>query len=69
MIEKTIETVDDERVILTVTVLDGERIRSRRQYHLAKLAHQSAEEVCKAACPEAFADSFLEESEARTEGQ
>ncbi len=69
MIEKTIETLDDEHVILTVTVLDGERIRSRRQYHLAKLAHQSAEEVCRAACPEAFTDSFIEESVARTGGQ
>ena len=69
MIEKTIETVDDEHVILTVTVLDGERIRSRRQYHLSKLEHQSAEEVCRAACPEAFTDSFIEESVARTGGQ
>jgi hypothetical protein len=55
MIEKTIEVLDDEHVLLTVTVMDGERIRSRRQYHLAKFAHQSAEEVCREACPEAFA--------------
>lgn len=55
MIEKTIEVLDDEHVLLTVTVMDGERIRSRRQYHLAKFAHQSAEEVCRQACPEAFA--------------
>ena len=34
MIEKTIEVLDDEHVLLTVTVMDGERIRSRRQYHL-----------------------------------
>ena len=69
MIEKTIDLVDDEHVLLTVTVVEGERIRSRRQYHLAKLAHQSAEEVCRAACPEAFTDSFLEESVARAGGQ
>ncbi len=55
MIEKTIEVLDDEHVLLTVTVMDGQRIRSRRQYHLAKFAHQSAEEVCREACPEAFA--------------
>jgi hypothetical protein len=55
MIEKTIEVLDDEHVLLTVTVMDGERIRSRRQYHLAKFPHQSAEEVCRQACPEAFA--------------
>ena len=55
MIEKTIEVLGDEHVLLTVTVMDGERIRSRRQYHLAKFAHQSAEEVCRQACPEAFA--------------
>jgi hypothetical protein len=55
MIEKTIEVLDDEHVLLTVTVMDGERIRSRRQYHLAKFPHQSAEEVCHQACPEAFA--------------
>ncbi len=55
MIEKTIEVLDDEHVLLTVTVMDGERIRSRRQYHLAKFAHQSTEEVCRQACPEAFA--------------
>ena len=54
MIEKTIEVLDDEHVLLTATVMDGERIRSRRQYHLAKFAHQSAEEVCRQACPEAF---------------
>ena len=55
MIEKTIELIDDEHVLFTVTVVDGERIRSRREYHLAKFAHQDAEEVCRHACPEAFA--------------
>jgi hypothetical protein len=55
MIEKTIELIDDEHVLFTVTVVDGERIRSRREYHLAKFAHQDAEEVCRQACPEAFA--------------
>ena len=35
LIEKTIELVDDEHVLFTVTVMDGERIRSRREYHLA----------------------------------
>ncbi|MFM1980700.1 MAG: hypothetical protein RLZ68_1965, partial [Pseudomonadota bacterium] len=47
LIEKTIELVDDEHVFFTVTVMDGERIRSRREYHLAKFAHQSAQEVCR----------------------
>ena len=55
MIEKTIELINDEHVLFTVTVVDGERIRSRREYHLAKFAHQDAEEVCRQACPEAFA--------------
>lgn len=55
MIEKTIELIDDEHVLFTVTVVDGERIRSRREYHLAKFPHQDAEEVCRQACPEAFA--------------
>ncbi len=55
MIEKTIELIDDEHVLFTVMVVDGERIRSRREYHLAKFAHQDAEEVCRQACPEAFA--------------
>ena len=55
MIEKTIELIEDEHVLFTVTVVDGERIRSRREYHLAKFAHQDAEEVCRQACPEAFA--------------
>ena len=55
MIEKTIELIDDEHVLFTVTVVDGERIRSRREDHLAKFAHQDAEEVCRQACPEAFA--------------
>ena len=55
MIEKTIELIDDEHVLFTLTVVDGERIRSRREYHLAKFAHQDAEEVCRQACPEAFA--------------
>lgn len=55
MIEKTIELIDDEHVLFTVTVVDGERIRSRREYHLAKFAHQDAAEVCRQACPEAFA--------------
>lgn len=55
MIEKTIDLVDDEHVLFTVTVVEGERIRSRREYHLAKFVHQDAEEVCRQACPEAFA--------------
>ncbi len=56
LIEKTIELVDDEHVLFTVTVMDEERIRSRREYHLTKFAHQNAQEVCRQACPEVFTD-------------
>ena len=62
LIEKTIELVDDEHVLFTVTVMDGERIRSRREYHLAKFAHQRAQEVCRQACPEAFANESATQS-------
>ena len=47
--------VGTPRVLSVEQGADGERIRSRRQYHLAKFPHQSAEEVCRQACPEAFA--------------
>jgi len=56
-IKSQIEVLSDVEVRLTVVVRDGKRIRATRVYHLAKLAHQSADEVCKAVCPEAFPDT------------
>jgi hypothetical protein len=40
--QRTIEVVEltDTTVVFTVSVSDGERIRSRHTYHIAKLAHR-----------------------------
>ncbi len=54
--QRTIEVVEstDTTVVFTVSVSDGERIRSRQTYHLAKLAQQTPQEACRLACPELF---------------
>lgn len=62
-IEKTIEQIDDENVLLVVTIKEEERIRSCRHYQLAKLPSQSAQEVCRLACPEAFTEDAPIQSE------
>ncbi len=57
MLRASVEEISDEKVLLTVEVMEAERVRSRREYHLAKLPSQSAQEVCRAVCPEAFLES------------
>ena len=54
--QRTIEVVEstDTTVVFTVSISDGERIRSRHTYHIAKLAHQTPQEACRLACPELF---------------
>ena len=53
-INKTIEHISDTQIRMVVEVTDGERVRSRRIYNLAKSPTQNADEVCRAVCPEAF---------------
>jgi hypothetical protein len=57
MLRASVKEISEEEVLLIVEVMDGERVRSRREYHLAKLPFQSAQEVCRAVCPEAFQET------------
>ena len=54
--QSTIAIVEstETTVVFTVSVSDGERIRSRHTYHIAKLAHQTPHEACRLACPAMF---------------
>ncbi len=56
-IKTQIEVLSDKQVRLTQVVRHGKRVRATRIYHVAKLPPQSADEVCRAVCPEAFPDT------------
>lgn len=56
-IKKTIEVIDETHIRMVVEVMDAERVRGRRTYNLVKSPTQNTEEVCRRACPEAFAEA------------
>lgn len=57
-IKKTIEEIDETHIRMVIEVMDAERVRGRRTYNLVKSPTQNTEEVCRTACPEAFAEAF-----------
>ena len=56
-IKKTIEVIYETHIRMVVEVMDAERVRGRRTYNLVKSPTQNTEEVCREACPEAFAEA------------
>ena len=56
-IKKKIEVIDETHIRMVVEVMDAERVRGRRTYNLVKSRTQNTEEVCRRACPEAFAEA------------
>jgi hypothetical protein len=58
-IKKMIEEIDETHIRMVVEVIDVDRVRSRRTYNLVKSPTQNTEVVCRAACPEAFAEVVL----------
>ena len=56
-IKKTIEEIDETHIRMVVEVIDAERVRGRRTYNLVKSPTQNTDEVCREACPEAFAEA------------
>lgn len=51
-----ITEIDPNTVKMVTTTVSGDKVRMRREYTIAKLPWQSAEDVCIAAYPQAFTD-------------
>ena len=58
IIDKDIQVISETEIQMIVTMRDDERVRSTRVYHLVKSPTQNTEDVCRTACPEAFAEAF-----------